>query len=73
MADVSTPSAIAMSTMDAGAEPSQTASSRPAEKPEKPEKPDEAGFREAEGKLKKDFELAQKKTVSFTSSRNNVP
>ena len=63
MADVSTPSAVAMNTIDAGAEPSQKPPSRPAEKPEKP---DEAAFREAEDKLKKDFELAQKKTVSST-------
>ena len=64
MADVATPSAIAMSTVDAGAEPAQVTASRPAAT--KPEKPDEAAFKDKEAKLKKDFELAQKKTVSHT-------
>ena len=62
MADVATPSAITMSTIDAGADSPQPAESKGATKPERP---DEAAFKEAESKLKKEFENAQKKTVSF--------
>lgn len=60
MADVATPSAVTMSTIDAGADPSPAAESRGSTKPEKP---DEAAFRDAESKLKIAFENAQKKTV----------
>lgn len=60
MADVATPSAVTMSTIDAGADSPQPTESRGSTKPERP---DEAAFREAESKMKTAFENAQKKTV----------
>lgn len=55
MADIATPSAATMSTIDAGAEPSQ--------KPQntKPEKPDEQKYRESLGKAQKEHAAAQER------------
>ena len=57
MADIATPSAAAMSTIDAGAEPSQ--------KPQKakPEKPDEQAYQEILAKAEKEHKAAQEKLV----------
>lgn len=58
MADISTPSAATMSTIDAGSEPV-------AEKPQKtkPEKPDEQKYKESLAKAEKEYAAAQEKFV----------
>jgi hypothetical protein len=62
MADVATPSAIAMSTIDAGSEPTQ--------KPQKakPEKPDEQHYQDILTKAEKEHKAAQEKVVCFSES-----
>lgn len=58
MADMATPSAATMSTIDAGAEPTQKA-----QKP-KPEKPDEEQYKKDLAKAEKDNASAQEEVVS---------
>jgi len=57
MADVATPSAITMSTIDAGSEPTQKAQKS------KPEKPDEQHYQEILAKADKEHKAAQEKVV----------
>lgn len=61
MADVATPSAIAMSTIDAGSERS---SQSPAIRVGKPEKPDEAAYKKTLSDKEKALDAAQEKFVS---------
>ena len=63
MADMATPSAATMSTIDAGAEPSQ--------KPQKtkPEKPDEHKYKESLGKAQKEHAAAQERVVCFSKPK----
>lgn len=60
MAEAATPSAVTMSTLDAGADPSKASNDKSTAKPTRP---DETAFREAEAKLRSQLEAAQKKTV----------
>lgn len=60
MADMATPSAATMSTIDAGAEPTHKAQKS---KPEKPEKPDEQHYQEILAKADKEHKAAQEKVV----------
>ena len=57
MADVATPSAATMSTIDAGAEPSQKS-----QKP-RPEKPDEQKYKEDLAKAEKEHAASQEQMV----------
>ena len=57
MADVATPSAVAMSTMDGGAPPT------PKPQKSKPEKPDEAAYKENLSQTEKAYLAAQDKFV----------
>lgn len=57
MADVATPSAIAMSTINAGSE-------TPAARVGKPEKPDEAAYKKTLSEAEKALDAAQEKFVS---------
>lgn len=61
MADIATPSAATMSTIDAGSEPSQ--------KPQKmkPEKPDEQKYRENLAKAQKEHAAAQERVVRLSN------
>ena len=63
MADLATPSAVAMSTMDAGATSNQ--------KPQKarPDKPDEATYKDNLSKAEKAYLAAQEKFVCIGISR----
>ena len=65
MADVATPSAIAMSTINAGSEatPEKT-SETPAARVGKPEKPDEATYKKTLSEAEKALDAAQEKFVS---------
>lgn len=63
MADIATPSAATMSTIDAGAEPSQKAQKT------KPEKPDEQKYKESLGKAQKEHAAAQEKVVRLLDSK----
>ncbi len=58
MADIATPSAAAMSTMDAGSEPISDKTQKV-----KPEKPDEAQYKENLSKAEKEHAAAQEKFV----------
>lgn len=57
MADVATPSATTMSTIDAGAEPAGRSQKT------KPEKPDEQKYKEDLAKAEKEHAAAQEKVV----------
>jgi len=57
MADVATPSAVIMSTIDAGSEPTHKAQNA------KPEKPDEQHYQEILAKADKEHKAAQEKVV----------
>lgn len=63
MADIATPSAATMSTIDAGSEPSQ--------KPQKtkPEKPDEQKYKENLGKAQREHAAAQERVVRLSNPR----
>lgn len=63
MADIATPSAATMSTIDAGPEPSQKAQKT------KPEKPDEQTYKESLGKAQKEHAAAQERVVSLSSPK----
>lgn len=63
MADIATPSAATMSTIDAGAEPSQKTQKT------KPEKPDEHKYKESLGKAQKEHAAAQEKVVRLLDSK----
>lgn len=58
MADISTPSAATMSTIDAGSEPVAEKSQKT-----KPEKPDEQQYKESLAKAEKEYAAAQEKFV----------
>ena len=68
MADLATPSAATISTIDAGSEPSQKP---PKTKSEKPEKPDEKVFRESLAKAQKEHTASQERVVRL--SNLNLP
>ena len=61
MADIATPSAATISTIDAGSEPSQ--------KPQKnkPEKPDEKIYKESLAKAQKDHAASQERVVRLSN------
>lgn len=63
MADIATPAAAALSTIDAGSEPTQ--------KPQKtkPEKPDEQKYKESLGKAQKEHAAAQEKVVRLSNPK----
>ena len=65
MADIATPSAATMSSIDAGSEPVADKAQRA--KPEKPEKPDEQKYKESLAKAEKEYAAAQEKFVSCYS------
>ena len=68
MADIATPSAATISTIDAGSEPSQ----KPQKiKPEKPEKPDEQLYKESLAKAQKEHAASQERVVRL--SNLNLP
>ena len=60
MADLATPSAAIISTIDAGSEPSQKPSKA------KPEKPDEQKYKESLAKAQKEHAVAQEKVVRLS-------
>lgn len=60
MAELATPSAATISTIDAGSEPSQKTQKT------KPEKPDEQKYRENLGKAQKEHAAAQEKVVCLS-------
>ena len=57
MADAATPSAVAMSTMDAGSEPTTKAQKT------RPEKPDDAAYKQKLSQAEKEYLAAQEKFV----------
>ena len=61
MADLATPSAATMSTIDAGSEPS------PKPQKIKPEKPDEQKYKESLGKAQKEHAASQERVVRTNS------
>ena len=61
MADMATPSAAAISTMDAGSEPLQKSQKS------KPEKPDEQQYKESLGRAQKEHAAAQERVVSLSN------
>lgn len=63
MADIATPSAATMSTIDAGAEPSQKSQRT------KPEKPDEQKYKENLGKAQKEHAAAQERVVCLSNPK----
>ena len=73
MADIATPSAATMSTIDAGSEPSQKSQNPKLEKPEKPEKPDEKKYKESLAKAQKEHAAAQEKVVRLSNLKVPVP
>ena len=70
MADIATPSAATISTIDAGSEPSQKSQKA---KPEKPEKPDEQKYKESLAKAQKEHAAAQEKVVRLSNLKVPVP
>lgn len=58
MADVATPSAATMSTIDAGSEPAPNKATKT-----RPERPDEQQYKESLAKAEKDYAAAQEKFV----------
>lgn len=70
MADIATPSAATISTIDAGSEPSQKSQKA---KPEKPEKPDEQKYKESLAKAQKEHVAAQEKVVRLSNLKVPVP
>ena len=60
MADIATPSAATMSTIDAGAEPTEKSQKV------KPEKPDESKYKEDLSKAEKEHAAAQEKMVRLS-------
>lgn len=67
MADIATPSAATISTIDAGSEPSQ--------KPQKtkPEKPDEQKYRESLAQAQKEHAAVQEKVVCLSNPKIPAP
>ena len=65
MADIATPSAATMSTIDAGAEPS------PKLQKSRPEKPDEEKYQEILARAEKEHKAAQEKVVRFLLSHGD--
>lgn len=63
MADIATPSAIAISTMDAGADPN------PKTIKSKPEKPNEEEYKESLSQAEKAYQAAQEKFVRLHSHK----
>lgn len=63
MADLATPSAATMSTVNAGADPAPSTDDKKKEKVEKPEKPDEAEYKENLSKAEKDHAAVMEKMV----------
>ena len=61
MADIATPSAATISTIDAGAEPAQKSQKS------KPEKPDEQKYKEDLAKAEKEHAASQEKVVGLCS------
>ena len=70
MADIATPSAATISTIDAGSEPSQKSQKA---KPEKPEKPDEQKYKESLAKAQNEHAAAQEKVVRLSNLNVPVP
>lgn len=73
MADIATPSAATMSTIDAGSEPAPEKASKA-----RPERPDEQQYKESLAKAEKDYAAAQEKFVrasscAFHTSRADHP
>ncbi len=66
MADMATPSAATMSTLDAGPEPSQKSSKA------KPEKPDDQKYKEDLGNAQKEHAAAQERVVSLSDPKVTV-
>lgn len=66
MADIATPSAATISTINAGSEPSQKPQKA---KPEKPEKPDEQKYKENLAKAQKEHAAAQERVVRLSNLR----
>lgn len=66
MADLATPSAATMSTVNAGADPVPTSTddSKKKDKVEKPEKPDEAEFKATVAKAEKEHAAVMEKMVT---------
>lgn len=67
MADLATPSAASISTIDAGAEPS------PKAQKSKPEKPDEQAYQESLTKAEKEHKAAQEKVVRPSTNTGHLP
>lgn len=63
MADIATPSAAAISTIDAGAQPPVKTQKPKVEKTERPEKPNEEQYKEALRKAEQENAAAQEKLV----------
>lgn len=61
MADVATPSAVVMSTVNAGSESND--SSQPTRSPTKPEKPDAEAYQKEEARIQREFDAAVKERV----------
>lgn len=68
MADVGTPSAVDMSTSNAGAEPSKEKTAPPA----KPERPDEEVYKTDLAKAEKELKAAEERMVSDKSPKYSM-
>lgn len=68
MADLATPSAAIMSTIDAGSEPTPEKGHKI-----KPDKPDEQLYKESLAKAEKEYAAAQEKFVSSSSRASPEP
>ena len=66
MADIATPSAATLSTIDTGSEPTQKPQKAKTEKT-KPEKPDEQNYRESLAKAQKEHAAAQERVVCLSN------
>ena len=67
MADLSTPSAATMSTIDAGSNPIEK------EQKTRPEKPDEQLYKESLAKAEKEHTAAQEKLVRLSCTLLGIP
>ena len=67
MADIATPSAATISTINAGSEPS------PKPQKTKPEKPDEQVYKESLGKAQKEHAAAQERVVRLSNLNLPLP